>query len=332
MKAGAPWEHTLDADILSRGPAPYKRYLFWLLIFMVLGYLAAFPVVRSNGYSQWRASRWGAMLDFAFSPGNQNADIVIFGDSSAFIGIDPRILEQQLGMKALLLPNTIGSLPIVSDLPLRRYLATHARPRLLIFYFSPWNLDYNHAKKVRFFEGEEMILRHGNREEIRKFAWQHPTEALFFPFRFYNAYGKAIVYSIFRHPAPAPDLTASRGHMDDKDPFPKIAEPCTLPGKLFQDTSESSVQELADKYKAQVPELVYMAPVPRCSNVEAALHQSFSGLHAAPPVVLPPSDFVGDLYYAHIKPASVPVASRLLLEAVKQRLGSSPTDVPLRHP
>ncbi len=326
MKPGAPWEHTLDPAIVSRGAAPFRKYLFWFLIFLVLGYIAAFPLVRSKAYSQWTDKLWGPMLDFAFASGNRSADVLIFGDSSAFIGIDPRILEKQLGVKALLLPNTIGSLPIIGDLPLRRYLATHQPPRLLVFYFSPWNLDYDHAKKVRFFEGEEMMLRHGTPSEIAGFVLHHPTEALFFPFRFYNAYGSGIVRSIFRHPRPSLSIQASLGHMDDRDPFSPLADTCTLPNKLFADEADTSVQELARKYKSQIPEMVYLAPIPGCSNVHAALRRSFSGLGAAPPAVLPPSDFLGDPYYAHIEPEAVPEVSRLLAEAVKQRLTATSAD------
>jgi len=36
-----------------------------------------------------------------------NADMVIFGDSSAFLGVDPRLVEQQLHIKSVVLPMAI---------------------------------------------------------------------------------------------------------------------------------------------------------------------------------------------------------------------------------
>lgn len=331
MQSGAPWEHTLDPAIVSRGPMPFRRYLFWFLSFLAIAYVAAFPLVRSKAYTEWGTNQWGPMLEFTYAPGERSADVLIFGDSSAFIGINPSLLEQELGVKALLLPNTIGSLPITADIPLQRYLATHTPPRLLVFYFSPWNLDYTHAKKVRFFEGEEMMLRHGSAGEIAGFVGHHPAEALFFPFRFYNTYGLGMLKAAIRHPHTSTSVQASLGHMDDRDPVPRLASTCTVPTKLFADQSSASLEELAQKYAQKLPELVYMAPVPGCTNVSAALDRSFSAVHAAPPAVLPAPDFVGDIYYAHIEPDFVPVASHLLAEAVKARLSQLPAPSPAGH-
>lgn len=330
MKSGAPWEHTLDTAVVSRGPAPFRRYLFWFFSFMVVAYLASFPLIRSNAYTRWRGSQWGPMLEYTFTPGKRSVDVLIFGDSSAFIGIDPRIVQAQLGLKVVLLPSTIGSLPIIGDIPLRRYLATHAKPRLLVFYFSPWNLDYNHATRVRFFEGEEMMLRHGTAHEIAGLVLRHPAEFLYFPFRFYNAYGWGILRSIFRHSPPAVSVETALGHMDDNDPVPALANTCKFPTRLLEDKSEASLEELAGAWSGKVPVLVYIAPIPGCRNVDAALKRSFSGLGAASPNVFPPGDFVGDPYYAHLRPDAVPVASHLLAAAVQRQLASSAMKSPVK--
>lgn len=321
MTPSAPWEHTLDPIITGPGAKPYRRYLMLFLSLTVVAYIAAFHLVRSEGYNHWRESQWGPMLEFTYAPGPRSADVVIFGDSSAFIGIDPRLIQRELPVSALLLPNTIGSLPITQDLPLQRYLQTHRPPRLLIFYFSPWNLDYNHAGKVRFFEGEEMILRHGTAREIAGFIVRYPAQFLFFPFRFYNTYGAGILKSFLpnHHPSTL-SVDSALGHLDDRDPFPQLAPACKVPDRLMSSKSMASVAELAKRYSDKIPVMVYMAPIPGCSNAATALQRSFAELGAAPPAVLPATDFVGDPYYAHIEPFAVPTATHLLAEAIRSRL------------
>ena len=321
MTPSAPWEHTLDPAITSRGPAPFRRYLFWFLFLSAIAYVAAFFLIRSEAYSNWRDSQWGPMLEFSYAPGPRSADVVIFGDSSAFIGIDPRIIQQQLPVTALLLPNTIGSLPITQDIPLRRYLQTHRAPKLLVLYFSPWNLDFHHAGNVRFFEGEEMMLRHGTGPEIAWFIMHYPAQILFFPFRFYNTYGAGIFKSLLpHHRHTATSVDAALGHLDDRDHFAQLAPTCRIPGRLMSDPSEASVAALAGQYSKNLPVLVYIAPIPGCTNVATALQRSFSAVGAAPPAVLPATEFVGDPYYAHMEPFAVPAATHLLAEAIRSRL------------
>ncbi len=304
----------------ERNPGPYVRFLCLTLLFVVLGFVAAFPLVRSSLYPKWRDRQWGPMLDFAFRPGGEDADIVIFGDSSAFIGIDPRILNAQLGLKTILLPNTIGSLPITGEIPLDRYLQHHARPRLLVLYFSPWNLDYTRAKEVFLFEGEEMIFRNGTWEECAAFAVRHPFETMVFPFRLYNTYAAGI-FRTLRHPSsPAPTLAGASGHMDDTDPFPKLQASCKIPEAFLKQRGVSSIEALAAKYSGTVPVMLYLAPVPGCHGATAVTHWSFP-LHAAAPEVLAPGEVVGDRWFAHVKPAFVPVSSHLLAQAIGQRLG-----------
>ncbi len=321
MTPSAPWEHTLDPALTMRGPHPFRRYLFSFFLLATVAYVAAFFLIRSNAYSKWRDSQWGPMLEYSYNPGPRSADVVIFGDSSAFIGIDPRLIEQQLPVSALLLPNTIGSLPITGDMPLKRYLASHKPPKLLILYFSPWNLNYHHAANVRLFEGEEMIFRHGTGREIAGFILHYPAQFLFFPFRFYNTYGAGMVRSLLPHfQQRRASVDAALGHLEDRDPFPQMAPGCTIPSRLTDDHSETAVAELANTYRKRVAVLVYMAPIPGCSNATTALQRSFQEVGATPPVVLPATDFVGDPYYGHVEPAAVPVATQLITKAIQSRL------------
>ena len=177
----------------DRGRRSYLRFLLLASVLPLLGYFAAFPLVCSRSYEQWGETQWGPELEFPYASGTPNADVVIFGDSSAFLGIDPRIVNAQLGIQSVVLPSTVGSLPVIGDGPLREFLAHHRKPKLIVLYFSAWNLDYQHAAKVRLFEGEEMMMRHASPKDIAHFALQHPLEMAEFPLRLYSSFSATMV-------------------------------------------------------------------------------------------------------------------------------------------
>ena len=302
--------------------APFVRYLFWFLFPPFLLYCGAFALVRSRSFEHWNRSQWGPMLDYAFETGPQNADVLIFGDSSAFIGVDPRIVNAQLGLKTLVLPNTIGSLPVTGDLALRRYLAANAPPKLLVLYFSPWNLDYLHARNVLLFEGEEMLLRHGTWREIAAFTRGHPLEILVFPLRLYTTFGPRMIRALLERQDRERATADALGHVDDADPFPPLSDSCSIPTQNLRAGSEASVEALARRYTTSTTQVwVYLAPIPGCRNASQLLTRSFAPLDTAPVSELPPGDFLGDPNFAHIRPPFVPASSNLFAEALGKRLG-----------
>ena len=122
-----------ESSIRRRKP-PYARYLWRVLLFPALLYPWAFLLVCLPSYEHWSASQWGPMLEYPYDS-RANADIVIFGDSSAFFGIDPRLVNAQLGVRSVVLPDTVGSIPVTGDKPLQAYLAHNRKPRLIVFYF-----------------------------------------------------------------------------------------------------------------------------------------------------------------------------------------------------
>lgn len=308
---------------VARLGVSWRRFLLWFLLLPALLYFAAFAIVRSHSYEHWSRSQWGPMLDFAFETGPQNADVLIFGDSSAFIGVDPRLVQAELGVKTLVLPNTVGSLPVTGDLALERYLETNAPPKLLVLYFSAWNLDYAKAEDVRLFEGEEMLFRHAGLREIAAFTRRRPLETLAFPLRLYSTFGPRMIQAMMAKQDRERSTALALGHVDDPDPFPPLPASCTLPAKLLNaGGSAASVEALARKYSsAGTRVMIYLAPVPHCGNSGAILSRSYSVVGAEPPAELPARGFLADPNFAHIEPAFVPQSTRLLTDAVGRRLG-----------
>jgi hypothetical protein len=297
----------------------FLPYLLILLLIPFIYYFAVFPFVifPQYGFERFGGSKWGPALNYSFHADHVNADVVIFGDSSAFLGIDPKVVSERLGMKTVVLPDTVGSLPVTHDQPLQNYLKQNTPPRLLVLYFSRWNLDYErYADSHLFLEGEENLLQNGSKAQIETFAEKYPTEFLVFPWHFGATLGLRQIKLGWNHPHRADEIAQSLGHVDFSDPYGPITGRCHIPDFLLERQTQNSVQALIDKYQTpQTKLVVYLAPVPGCENASRA--QGSTGvLQTYPPKVLPASSFAADGFYAHVMPQEVPTASRLLADAI----------------
>lgn len=301
---------------------PFRRYLRAAAALFLALYLAPVFLLRIPSFEHWGGSSFGPALDYGFQIAHQDADIVIFGDSSAAVGLDPLQMSSALGLKVINLPNTGASLHVVSDMNLKRYLANNKPPRLIVFYFTPWNLDYTHEPAGgRIYEGEEMLIRHGSPLQIATFALTHVIDTLEFPFRFYSANPPNAIRTSLRHEHPAPAVAAAMGHADPLSRRPPLTSPCAFPPDLTRTKPSSTARTLIQTYTTPPTDtLFYIAPMPACINVETFTRRNYSEVHAAPPRVLPVLSFKLDFAYTHLLPEAVPDATAKLTEAIRARL------------
>ena len=301
---------------------PFRRYLRAAAALFLALYLAPAFLLRIPSFEQWGGSSFGPALDYGFQLPHTDADIVIFGDSSAAVGLDPLQMSSALGLKVINLPNTGASLHVVGDLNLKRYLANNKPPRLIVFYFTPWNLDYTHEPAGgRIYEGEEMLIRHGNPRQIANFAFTHPTDTLQFPFRFYSANPPNAVRTALRGEHASLAVAAAMGHADPLSRRPPLTSPCVFPSDLTRTKPSSTAETLLQNYTTTSTEtLFYIAPMPACSNVATFTNRSYAQVHTVPPHVLPVLSFKLDFAYTHLLPEAVPAATAALTEAIRARL------------
>ncbi len=315
------------------GSPAFRRFLAWLLLppfflYLLMFMLVLVPALR---FERWGPSEWGPILQFGFDA-RTDADILIFGDSSAFLGVDPRLINTELGVRSVVLPNTVGSLPITGELSLRRYLATNQPPKLLVLYFTAWDLDFQHTAQSRvFFEGEEMLLHNGTPSNILRFAKAHPLELLAFPFRLNSTIGVHLLRTMLRHEDREQQTAAALGHAAYAQPYPPLAAPCTLPSRFLQQENDAAVRSLIERFSTpQTRVLVYLAPIPDCSGASVFRDRATSMTRPEPPALLPPSWFASDLLYAHPVPGAVPHTTATFIAFLHRHadLFSAPMSLP----
>ena len=301
------------------------RYLGTMLAVMALLYALPLFLVRSDLYAAWDPSFYARPLNYAFDTAGQNADVVIFGDSTALLGIDPSQVSSGLGVKVLNLPNTISTLSVVDDLTLRRYLSANRPPRLIVFYFAPWDFDYAHLRlnAALLYEGQELLARHGTAPQIYAYARHHVLDALAFPLRFWGAAWRSAEPRVsYRYQAAK--LSATRGHIDNTDPTP-LAATCRIPSFAIDNIRFDGVRSLAERFRSpQTGVLFFVAPVPSCTNAGLVLNRPYSQLPAAPPKLLPVEDFGSNVLYIHPRELAVQAVTQNLTDAIRPFITSTP--------
>jgi hypothetical protein len=308
----------------TAGEQGMLRYLLTVLGVMAVLYLAPFFLARSPLYDRVNPSFYAKPLNYAFETAGENADVILFGDSTALLGIDPSQMSSALGVKVLNLVNTQPSLVVNDDMSLRHYLKANRPPKLIVFYFAPWDFDYGHNdfNSRPTYEGEELRLRHGTSQEMLSFARRRPREVILFPLKFYGTAWQFTMHHVPQVNQMA-QLRATRGHIDNTDPSIMRA-PCQFPQYLIDNVRFAWVHDLGERYRtAGIQVLFYVAPVPACENVAAVIGRPYDQLPASPPKRIAPEFFMNDVRFVHPRSFAVPELTRNLIDAVRPVLASS---------
>jgi hypothetical protein len=310
-------------DGLEASGREMLRYLLKAAAAMALLYFAGFFLARSPLWDRVNPSFFARPLNYAFETSGENADIVIFGDSTALLGVDPSQMSSALGVKVLNLVNTQPSLVVNDDMSLRHYLKQNRPPKLIVFYFAPWDFDYGHNdfNSRPTYDGEELLLRRGTPQEVLAFVGKHPREALMFPLKFYASAWEFALHHVPKQNQEA-QLSATRGHIDNADPT-TMSPACRFPQYLIDMVRFSWVHDLGERYRSpETKVLFYVAPVPACENVSEILRRPYDQLPASPPKAVPANFFVNDIRFIHPRTIAVPQLTEYLTEAARPVLAS----------
>jgi len=303
-----------------------SKLIFYLIILLAIPgilYIPPFFVVRLPAYSKWSCAADFPLLDYAFNNPVKNADVVIFGDSTAKVGIDPSQMEAVLGEKVLDLPNNFGAVLVLNDLSLRLYMEHNKPPKLIVFYFPPWNLDYGHDDLSidPIYDGMEMLFRHGTSREIFTFFEGHPFESIQFPWMFYKENISANLFKRENFRKEAQQVAMTNGHADYIGATLRYNSLCTIPPRLIGRIKYDWVRGLAEKYSTpETKVMVYLAPIPACRNAQAVVDRTQKVTELQPSKIMPANLFMDDKYYVHLDASGVREATEQLIEAVRPLL------------
>ena len=265
---------------------------------LLLALLQVMNFVRQPGYPELDGDPSISLQEDAFRWHDRQCDVLVYGDSTANVGIDPRVITANTGLSAC---NIAVTRPVIDDLgglPLDSFLARNAKPKLLVLQFGPE--DFYPAKSPwehgAAFGTLVMISRNLSRPKALGIMLRHPAEAAQFELYLLRAEttsrgdDQASRLQNLRH---ALDHAAeSNGQLDL--PFPAQTA-CDAPAlTLFGPLDRNWASRWRNKYEAQgIPVLIRLSPLPSCDPQLAKFRQELAPYADGPLEDLPIGDFVG---------------------------------------
>lgn len=135
----------------------------WQLRFYVLAVIC-FPFLLIAGTIVWmllpvyaQHAQYAYLADTGYGMRLKHADcdVVIYGDSTALVGVEPKVIEQKTGLKTCNLAEVAGVQVINGLMVLDTYLKNNRPPKYIIFNYAPENLtDPKRWTEVSTFEGD----------------------------------------------------------------------------------------------------------------------------------------------------------------------------------
>jgi hypothetical protein len=130
----------------------------------VLLLVAACFVVPSRWLALHAENTYLANLGYGATLHGADCAVVIYGDSSAMVGVNPKIIQARTGLSACNIAEFEGMTILNGTMVLDRYLAQNKRPRYLIFLYTPEDYDPGSQRRtVGMFEATTWRMRQGNK-------------------------------------------------------------------------------------------------------------------------------------------------------------------------
>jgi hypothetical protein len=308
-------------DYALFNPLHLLGYLCVLLAPTLVLLMVAIPWTR---YVNTAPGKWMMpAMDFRYSLKNVNADVVISGDSTGLVALDPLIMQQELHLSVVNVASLGSIFNVQLDDMLDHYLRYNKPPALIVVSLSPWNLRRQPVTPENSFEGIVMLVRHGTWPEILHFAAKNPMVTLNFEFQVL----RSLLVS-FRHQDPAlhEELVEHRGFAPINPPA--LQHPCKVQNTYMDPgVADGLAQHFYTKYSsAHTRVLVYMAPVPDCDGSNAFLAPHAHAAWLVPSMVVPAAQMCQD--GMHLEASAVESNSHIADMDIEKYLAASSNSVP----
>ena len=277
-------------DLDAPRQSHYGRYLALEPCLPLLAFLLTFPLAASQGFLRisrrplWHATEYRFIL-----PPQQNCDVVITGDSSGMIGVDPHALEARTGWKTC----NIGLPYIGTAFAGTRVLDAYLAPPASALYRLPLRRKPSPRPILNedngIIDGWLMVDEHFPAgEKLRIFA-RHPLDTL----RFVTAVWKEFLAAT---PILRPDWTggtyradmeqqiANRGWMAERGTTPDVVCGWQPPPAL--QTERSWLDSLTARYtRGGTRAIIWSNPARDCDNRIAQYRENARSLNLLPTAV-----------------------------------------------
>ncbi len=116
-------------------------YLIPFLLTPILLFVMAFIVIPSRWLSLRVGNTYWTTLGYGATLRGKNCQVVVYGDSTALVGVNPKIIKAGTGLTVCNIAEFEGMTILNGMEIVDRYLAQNNRPRYLVFLYAPENFD-----------------------------------------------------------------------------------------------------------------------------------------------------------------------------------------------
>lgn len=307
-------------------PRRWLLILLSVLILVTAGLVGAFVdaahiAMRPNYPEEIRDPSW-RVQERGFQLHNMSCDVLIYGDSTASIGLDPRVIRATTGLSTC---NISAVRPVVDDLglaPVDAFLEHNPEPRFLVLQFGP-EVFYRKVSWDHSSPGAPivMLLRDMPRSRAISELLRHPGGALqFVEFIFQNRFKRPGPDDERRHQAYLRQIAAwqaSNGLLSIDGVTQTV---CNMPpATLYGPLDVKWIAGLRSKYEAKgIRVIVQASAVPACDPQFAKFRQDLTPYLDSPVETLPIEVFYGG--NRHTNAVGTSQMSQSLANRIKARL------------
>jgi hypothetical protein len=202
-------------------------------------------------------------------------DVLVYGDSSAMVGVDPAVVESKTGLATCNIAEIEGVTTVMGTDIVDAFLRNNPRPRFVVFLYTPDDLN-PHRGWTGPSRMEAVIYLMRARRSLRTLAvlLQHPDDS-------FGALEGGL--RILARDLRKPSLPSSSVHLREQHagwyPYPKISATRCPPFGPPTAVDRRWVEQLRDKYESpDTHVLVLSVPVPDCDPYYVQHAQAIAGV------------------------------------------------------
>lgn len=307
---------------------PRRRMFFYLLPFLfvpILIFVAAVFIVPTRWFALRSGNTYLASLGYGLTLDHADCQILVTGDSSALVSVDPAILSRATGLSACNIAEFEGMTLVNGTSVLDHYLARNKPPHYLVFLYAPE--DLTRAKPwnaVSSFEAISYRLQHERNLRTLVALASHPAES----FGFAEQGIRLTLLRLRAHPITqkAADLRIpTQGQLQVANEKP-LTGCSAVPVDAQPD--RTWLAQLRTRYARQgTVVLIDATPVPECEPGLDRLRLAIQGAADNLPLpTLPIGDYVGG-GRLHVGPAGSKAISDMIATQIAAQQHTSPKGI-----
>ena len=290
-----------------RRPWLYLAILLGAPVLLLIGLCLLLPTPWFAAHS---ADPYLANLGYGATLRHVNCDIVLDGDSTAEVGLDPAVFEQQTHLKTCNIAEPDGVRVVNGNTILDQYLAHNTPPRLILFLFNAPNLNPGaYPGEIGLFEGFTYRMR---QPQALSYALHHPSLTAKWLRTDLPLWAHILSHP---HPAPMPNRSATGGRLALEGEPRQTCSALRMPAP----PDAAWLRSLRTHYSGpHTSVLIDVMPVADCDSRFPDLQQKLKGTTDNELTTLPVTDFLQQ--GPHMTSAGAAVLSREIAQQLTEYL------------